>query len=246
MAVETSAAKSAARAEAREPAHPHHVKSWLRDYFESIVIAVVLALFVRTFVVQTFKIPSSSMEDTLLIGDHILVNKFVFAPHSGVLDKLLPYGAIKRGDVLVFKWPKEPDKDFIKRVIGLPGDTIELRDGRLYRNNEHVDEPYIFIKPPKEDYRRGEAYANQTMAPVKVPDGQYFMMGDNRLNSYDSRGWGFVPRANVKGRALLIYWSFNGPGGEQTTMRDKVAVLAEVAIHFFDRTRWSRTFRVVR
>ena len=195
-------------------------KSTAREYFESICVAVILALFVRTFVVQAFKIPTGSMENNLLIGDHLLVNKFVFAPTLSPLEAaLLPIDPIRRGDVIVFKYPEQPDRDFIKRVIGLPGETIELRNKKVYIDGKPLDEPYVhFIFPPDEN---GESASNlpdfdvtRSYGPVMVPERHYFMMGDNRDNSQDSRYWGFMPQEYVKGKALFVYFSFgDGPGG---------------------------------
>ncbi|MDA1184937.1 MAG: signal peptidase I [Acidobacteria bacterium] len=186
-------------------------KSTAREYFESICVAVILALFVRTFVVQAFKIPTGSMENNLLIGDHLLVNKFVFAPTPTALERfLLPTESIRRGDVIVFKFPEVPERDFIKRVIGLPGETVELRKKRVYINDVVLDEPYVrYLSPPDQD--SGSAFdVREQYGPVTVPDGHYFMMGDNRDNSEDSRYWGFLPEAYVKGRALFVYFSFGG------------------------------------
>src|SRR6516165_5094883 len=156
-------------------------KSTVREYFESIVIAVILALFVRTFVVQAFKIPTGSMENNLLIGDHLLVNKFALAPvSSGIERALLPIGTIKRGDVLVFKYPVEPDRDFIKRVIGLPGETLELRDKKVYVNGTPLDEPYAhFLRPPGESSELHEVTSfdvRDRYGPVTVPPNQLFVM----------------------------------------------------------------------
>ncbi|HEX3702211.1 MAG TPA: signal peptidase I, partial [Vicinamibacterales bacterium] len=188
-------------------------KSTLREYFESIVIAVILALFIRTFVVQAFKIPTGSMEENLLIGDHLLVNKFIFGPTESRLERaLLPVMAIRRRDVIVFKYPEDPDRDFIKRVIGLPGETVELRDKRVYINGQPLDEPYVhFLEPPgsESDVHEVTSYdVRDHYGPVTVPPDQYFMMGDNRDNSADSRYWGFLRRDLVKGKALMIYWSY--------------------------------------
>src|SRR4029078_200603 len=157
-------------------------KSTLREYFESIVIAVILAFFVRTFVVQAFKIPSGSMEPNLLIGDHLLVNKFVAAPTlTKVEDTLLPIETIRRGDIIVLKHPKMPERDLIKRTIGLPGETIELRDRRVYVNGRPLDEPYAhFLFKDLAHVPAGDVRRN--FGPVTIPDGQYFMMGDNRDN----------------------------------------------------------------
>jgi signal peptidase I len=222
-------------------------KSILREYFESIVIAVILALFIRTFVVQAFKIPTGSMEENLLIGDHLLVNKFVMGPtRTGLERTLLPVGTIKRGDVIVFKYPVEPERDFIKRVIGLPGETIEVKDKKVYVDGKLLDEPYVhFLQPPSGNSEFHEVTSfdvRDRYGPVTVPPNQYFVMGDNRDNSQDSRYWGFLPRENVKGKALVIYWSYEG---EREDYQDESATgtlkgLASVFAHFFTRTRWDR------
>jgi signal peptidase I len=197
-------------------------KSIVREYFESICVAVILAFFVRTFVVQAFKIPSGSMEPNLLIGDHLLVNKFVFAPTMTALERtLLPIDPIRRGDIIVFKYPEDPSRDFIKRVIGLPGDTIEMRNKKVYVNGKPLDEPYAhFIYPPDTSSGSGglstpdaeDRDPLRAFPSMMVPAGNYFMMGDNRDNSEDSRYWGFMPREYVKGKALFVYFSF-GEGG---------------------------------
>jgi signal peptidase I len=200
-----------------EPAAVTVRKSTAREYFESICVAVILALFVRTFVVQAFKIPTGSMENNLLIGDHLLVNKFVFAPTLTRLEgSLLPIDPIRRGDILVFKYPEDPERDFIKRVIGLPGETLELRNKKVYINGTALDEPYVHFlfpfDPASPDASEGSFDVRRSYGPVTVPDGHFFMMGDNRDNSQDSRYWGFLPRDYVKGKALFVYFSF-GEGG---------------------------------
>ena len=194
-------------------------KSQVREMFESICVAVILAFFVRTFVVQAFKIPSGSMEPNLLIGDHLLVNKFVAAPTlSKVEDTLLPIETIRRGDIIVFKHPKMPERDLIKRTIGLPGETIELRDRRVYVNGQPLDEPYAhFLFKDLADVPAGDVRRN--FGPVTIPQGQYFMMGDNRDNSEDSRYWGFLPREYVKGKALFLYISFGEGEGSVANVR---------------------------
>jgi signal peptidase I len=186
-------------------------KSVFREYFESLLIAVVLALFVRTFVFQAFKIPTGSMEDNLLIGDHLIVNKMIYAPAVTDFERLLlPSRAIQRGDVVVFKYPDEPERDFIKRVIGLPGDRLELRRKSVYINGEPLAEPYVqFHEPPSPPGAPVSTDLRETYGPVTVPAGQYFMMGDNRDDSEDSRFWGFLPENYVKGQALFIYFSFS-------------------------------------
>jgi len=228
-------------------------KSTLREYFESIVIAVILALFIRTFVVQAFKIPTGSMENNLLIGDHLLVNKFVFGPSATPIERaLLPLGTIRRRDVIVFKYPEEPDRDFIKRVIGLPGETVELRQKKVYINGTPLDEPYVhFLEPPGTHSAETEitsADVRERFGPVTVPPDQYFVMGDNRDNSQDSRYWGFLRRDYVKGKALVIYWSYESDREdyEASGAADTVKGLGSVFAHFFTRTRWDRMFKQIR
>jgi len=191
-------------------------KSTAREYFESICIAVILALFVRTFVVQAFKIPTGSMENNLLIGDHLLVNKFVFAPTMTRLERmLLPIDPVRRGDILVFKYPQDPERDFIKRVIGLPGETLEVRNKKVYINGKPLEEKYVhFIFPPEERAPGDVSFDvsdKRDYGPVTVPERHYFMMGDNRDNSEDSRYWGFMPADYIKGKALFVYFSFTDP-----------------------------------
>jgi signal peptidase I len=186
-------------------------KSVVREYTESLIIAVVLALFVRTFVFQAFKIPTGSMEPNLLIGDHLIVNKMIFAPTATPIERaILPTRDVRRGDIIVFKYPEEPERDFIKRVIGLPGDRLELRSKALYINDQPLQEPYAhYATPPTIDEFGASGDLRESYGPVTVPEGQYFMMGDNRDNSEDSRYWGFLPASYVKGNALFIYFSFD-------------------------------------
>jgi len=228
-------------------------KSSAREFFESIVIAVILALFIRTFIVQAFKIPTGSMEENLLIGDHLLVNKFVLGPTASGLERaLLPVGTVKRNDVVVFKYPEEPDRDFIKRVIGLPGETVEVREKRVYINGKPLDEPFVhFLLPPtspSEFHEVTSSDVRERYGPVTIPPNQYFVMGDNRDNSQDSRYWGFLPREYIKGRALVIYWSYEA--GREDYQEDGVVAtvkgLASVFIHFVTRTRWERMFHQIR
>ena len=222
-------------------------KSTVREYFESIVIAVILALFIRTFVVQAFKIPTGSMENNLLIGDHLLVNKFVFGPTATALERaLFPIGTITRGNVIVFKYPEEPERDFIKRVIGLPGETLELRAKKVYINGKPLDEPYVhFLEPPGTggEFREVTSFdVRERYGPVTVPADQYFMMGDNRDNSADSRYWGFLRRDYIKGKALVIYWSYEAGREDYADESAGATVkgLVSVFAHFFTRTRWDR------
>ncbi len=183
-------------------------KSTFREYAEAIIVAVLLALFIRTFVIQAFKIPSGSMLPTLLIGDHLLVNKFIYGirvPFNGKV--LVPIKEPKSGDIIVFKFPKDRSIDYIKRVVGVPGDTIQVKNKKLYRNSKQVDDPHAhftstIVLPagvsPKDNF-----------GPITVPEGKYFVMGDNRDNSSDSRFWGFVDKRDVLGKAIIIYWSWD-------------------------------------
>ncbi len=183
-------------------------KSQVREWVESIAIALILALFVRTFVVQAFKIPSGSMEPTLLIGDHLLVNKFLYGTKIPFTDiKVLPIREPERGDVVVFVYPVDPSKDFIKRAIGLPGDKVEVRNKKVYVNDNAIADPHAHfaddtILPMGSDPR-------DNFGPVTVPPDSLFVMGDNRDRSYDSRFWGFVRKNEIKGKAFILYWSWD-------------------------------------
>jgi signal peptidase I len=224
-------------------------KSLLREYLEALLIAILFATFARTFVVQAFKIPSGSMERNLLIGDHILVNKFVYGPTAFGLERaLLPVRDVRRGDVVVFKYPDDPSRDFIKRCMGLPGDRLEIAERSLVINGSRIDENgYIHhTDSPDGSWRQGR----DEFGPEAVPPDHYFCLGDNRDNSNDSRFWGPVPREYVRGRAFMVYWSFDprdpgappGPVATDGSLRR----FTEMALHFFPGTRWERTFRVVR
>ncbi|MBP1633502.1 MAG: lepB [Acidobacteria bacterium] len=242
----------AAPAPAAPPPAPWR-KSTLREYFEALATAVILALFVRTFVVQAFKIPTGSMENNLLIGDHLLVNKMVLAPSPTAIDRLLlPVRDVRRGDVVVFKYPEDPERDFIKRVIGLPGEALEVREKRVYIDGKRLDEPYVhYLEPPSgpTQFHEFTSYdLRERYGPVTVPPGQYFVMGDNRDNSQDSRYWGFLPREYIKGRALMIYWSYESRPEDymDSGIGPSLKRLFAIATHFFTRTRWDRIFDQVR
>lgn len=178
-------------------------KSTVREYAEAIAIAIILALFIRTFVVQAFKIPSGSMEPTLLVGDHILVTKFIYGvkiPFTNT--KLFPLSQPKTGDVIVFVYPVDPSKDFIKRVIGVEGDTVKVVGKTVYVNERALKENYTI-------YEAGNSEPRENFGPVKVPRNSVLVLGDNRDKSYDSRFWGFVRKEAIKGRAFVIYWSWD-------------------------------------
>lgn len=248
-------------------------KSSLRDTFESLVVTVILAVFGTTFILQAFKIPTGSMENTLLIGDHLLVNKFVFAAHWGVLDRVLPYREVRRDDIVVFKYPyddqaQEPGEHLVKRVRGVPGDRIKLVNRQLWVNHEAVQEPFVnygdppdapqladdFPPPDPElaaymtDRWRGEFEKYVKDGELVVPPGNYLVMGDHRERSWDGRFWGFVPRELIQGRPLIIYWSFETPPNEylHTSLGDRLSQTAELIIHFVTKTRWRRTLKFVR
>jgi len=238
------------------------------EFLASLASVLVTGLFIITFVVQAFEIPSSSMEDTLLIGDHVFVNRIQFSPRTGWAGPLIPYREIHRGDIVVFLSPETPGLFVVKRIIGTPRDRIHLRDGVVYRNGERLNEPYVQHKlhdynpyrdnfpaiPP--DSMNGTPNRQWQLAmpqfvqgeDLVVPPDSYFGMGDNRDVSYDSRFWGFIPKQNVIGRPMFIYWSFETPPDQykRTEMGDRIGFLAHVVIHFFDETRWRRSLKVVR
>ena len=236
------------------------------EFLASLAAVLVTGLFIITFVVQAFEIPSSSMENTLLIGDHVFVNRVQFAPRTHWIGPLLPYREIRHGDIMVFLSPAEPGLYVVKRVMGVPGDRIHLRDGVEYRNGEKLNEPYVIHKadsynPYRDNFPAVSPSDFYGVNPewqlimkshiqgddIVVPAGAYFAMGDNRDVSLDSRYWGFVPRENVIGRPLFIYWSFETPADQyqQTQISQRLSFLAHVVIHFFDETRWRRTLKAV-
>jgi signal peptidase I len=234
---------------------PDRRRSWLRDCLDAVLIAVVLALFSRTYVFQAFRIPSESMVPNLLVGDHILVNKFVFSPTAtGVERGLLPQRPLRRGDIVVFRSIDDPGRHLIKRCMGLPGDRVEIRRKALFINGERLDERgYAYFSDPlthsDSRFLVGDFYRTRDeYGPEVVPAGHYFCLGDNRDASSDSRHWGPVPAKYVRGRAFAIYWSYAarpapGPGPET---HDKMTPLRQALSGFWDQTRWERTFRLVR
>lgn len=183
-------------------------KSSLRENIEAIILAVILAMFIRTFIVQAFKIPSGSMKQTLQIGDHILVNKFIYGVKLPfILTTIIPFKDPQRGDIVVFKFPEEPKKDFIKRVIAVAGDVVEVRDKKVFVNHKPLN--HDFGVYTDSNIIPGHIQPRDNFGPVVVPEKSLFVMGDNRDHSYDSRFWGFVSLKSVKGKAFMIYWSWD-------------------------------------
>ncbi|MBI4469631.1 MAG: signal peptidase I [Acidobacteria bacterium] len=240
-------------------------KSVLREYFESAVVTVIMALFGMTFVIQAVKVPTGSMQNNILIGDHLLVNKFIFGARESSKSSLFPFRNVRRGDVIVFKFPQDPQTNYVKRVIGLPGDTIEIRGVRVLINGEEWPEHRIFANRPLFDSNDSALQAEREEPvpgasykvyweprsgeeesfvggfhtgrygvgqPFQIPEGHYFAMGDNRDDSEDSRFWGTVPRENIIGRALIVYWSYDERAAERG---------GNLLLNLFRYTRWQRT-----
>ncbi|HVB86603.1 MAG TPA: signal peptidase I [Candidatus Dormibacteraeota bacterium] len=242
-------------------------KSLFADFVESLLITILLALFATTFIVQAFKIPSESMEPTLLVGDHLLVNKFIFEGRGTWYDKLLPYRAIRRGDIVVFKYPFDDHPYYVKRVIGLPGDRIHISNSVVFVNGKKLSEPYVVHDPLMDDPFGEEFPPAADVVPANrlrpewaaritnyvddrqlvVPPDHYFVMGDNRDDSWDSRYWGFVDRRAIVGEPILIYWSVRATAADYSdrslagSMRDIGSTLE----HLSGSTRWDRMLREV-
>jgi signal peptidase I len=247
----------------------HREETTLSEYLESLLVTVILALFGTTFIVQAFKIPSASMEGTLLIGDHLLVNKFIFGGTGAWYEKVLPYRPLQRGDIIVFKFPYQEHQHFVKRVIGLPGDRVKVVDQIVYVNGKRLNEPYAvhdssapydplnYNFPPlprqmiasglqpewghdMKNFIRGDE--------IVVPPGKYFAMGDNRDRSWDSRYWGFVDHDAIMGRPFLIYWSVEAKSSDynaESTFWSRLVGVFDTLAHLPTHTRWSRMLHTV-
>jgi signal peptidase I len=240
----------------------------LSEYLESLLVTVILALFGTSFVVQAFKIPSQSMERTLLVGDHLLVNKFIFGGRGHSYEKYLPYRELQRGDIIVFKYPYQDHPHFVKRVIGLPGDHLKIVDQQVYINGKLLNEPYVvhdpasgydplnyafppvgnqlFVSPVQPEWAR-EIRKYIQADELVVPTGKYFAMGDNRDHSLDSRYWGFVDREAIMGRPFLIYWSVDASSADygESSFVQRIVAIFDTLLHLPGRTRWSRMLHTV-
>jgi signal peptidase I len=248
------------------PTVERHARGARTDLVESLLVTILLVLFGTTFVVQAFKIPSESMEPTLLVGDHLLVNKFIFEGTGAWYEKLLPYRSIRRGDVVVFKFPYEDHVDYVKRVIGLPGDRIRTIGRKVYVDGTLLSEPYAIYNPslydplrdfPPQDDRliaeqlrpewAGEIMNHVENGQLVVPANHYFVMGDNRDSSSDSRYWGFVDRRAIIGSPMLIYWSVQANAGDYNdrSLAATARGIGQVVAHISTKTRWHRMLRLV-
>ncbi len=224
---------------------------------------ILIFLFATTTIVQGYVIPTGSMDSTLKVGDHVFVDKLMFSPPGSIARHILPYREVRRGDIIVFRYPLNIQENYVKRVIGIPGDRIRMENKRVIRNGNIIDEPYVTLLTPYTDTYRDNfpgapdsipAYidprARRMLAghvrdgELIVPPGQFFAMGDNRDNSADSRYWGFVPRENIIGTPVLIYWSYDAP--TQDLVETNWRHIADLAVNFFSKTRWDRTLQVVR
>jgi signal peptidase I len=246
-----------------QPENQEHIEAQSqRGFIAEWTITVILLLFGTTTLIQAYVIPTPSMEDTLLVGDHLLVDKLAYAPSgTGIVSHLLPYREPKRGDIIVFRYPVDISQTFVKRCIGVPGDRIHLVDKNLILNGKAVYEPYVYHRGEYFDPYRDQFPISAIHAPpaaadmfrnhvvdgeVVVPPGSYFAMGDNRDLSSDSRYWGFVPRANIIGKPLIIYWSYDAPTEDLTATGFSVKHVWDLLEHFPTKTRWKRTFRLIR
>jgi len=233
-----------------------------RGFIAEWTVTVIVLIFATTNMAQAFVIPSASMESTLLVGDHLLVDKLVYAPEGPASKHLLPYREVRRGDVIVFRYPENIKIDYVKRAIGIPGDHLKLVDKQLVLNGHPVSEPYArhisnYIDPYRDNFplsppvsalpqhARDMLENHVVNGEVVVPPDCIFAMGDNRENSEDSRYWGFVPRENIEGTPLVIYWSFDAPESDLSNGNIGFDHIVDVVTHFFTKTRWSRTFRLV-
>jgi signal peptidase I len=264
--------KKTTKAVVEKVSAPENKKSKLREYFESLIVAIILALFVKTFALQTFQIPTGSMEDGLLVGDHIIVNKLVYGPEMPLLSSIMPMRDVQRGDVIIFKYPDNPRIDYVKRIIGLPGEEVRIDGAQLTIDGTPIEELGMdedsytlqWRNPDEERVRAIERYTDEEIKDLelrrqmmesehlrfKVPEGHYFVMGDHRASSEDSRRWRvrkFVPRESIIGRAVMIYWSYktSPEAYKETNFGAQVGNFLRAVVTFPFNTRWGRLFNIV-
>ncbi len=232
----------------------HQLSEW--------AVSIILLFWATTTLAQPYIIPSGSMEKSLLVGDHVLVDKLVYSPPGPLTRYLLPYHDVRRGDIIVFRWPPDISQNYVKRVIGVPGDRLRIVDKRLWLNGREVDEPYVIHKSgasvPYRDYFPAEPSGEVTDGgrlmlerhvaggELVVPPGMYFALGDNRDESLDSRYWGLVPRENILGTPFLVWWSYDAPGDRLLQPGIGLDHALDLAQNFFRKTRWERTMKLVR
>jgi signal peptidase I len=231
------------------------------NFFADQAAVLLLFLFGTTTLLQAFIVPTGSMEGTVLVGDHVFVDKLAYAPHGTISGALLPYSDVKRGDVIVFRYPLDIKQTYVKRVVGIPGDRVRFEHKRLILNGKAVREPYTRLMANREsnyldnfpqrpdipiDRRAMEMLSHVRDGELVVPEGQYFAIGDNRDNSADSRFWGFVPRANIVGKPLFVFWSYDAPTERLIDGNINPDHVVDIALNFFVKTRWRRTFKLVR
>lgn len=249
-------------ADATPPSAAPSRKETPRGAIAEWTVTILLLLFGTTTLVQAFVIPTGSMEDTLLIGDHLLVDKLTYSPPGPISQHLLPYRDVSRGDIIVFRYPVDIRQTFVKRVVGVPGDRLRLENKQVFLNGKKLEEPYKYHKTEYIDsYRdnfpstpnmrllgKGDEMLEKHVAngEVVVPPGHYFAMGDNRDSSLDSRYWGFVPRENIVGKPLIIYWSYDAPTERLANPTIGLDHILDLAQNFFTKTRWRRTFMLIR
>jgi signal peptidase I len=235
---------------------------WIKRQISEWTVTIVMLLFGTTTLVQAFVVPTGSMDTTLMIGDHLFVDKLTYAPPGPISGKLLPYQDVRRGDIIVFRYPPDIRMNYVKRVVGIPGDRLKVVDKKLWLNGKPLEETYTqyvrnYIDPyadnfPSEPnmYVDGRARemltGNVVNGEIVVPAGHYFAMGDNRDNSADSRYWGFVPRANIVGKPTIIFWSYDAPTERLASGDIDPAHIFDILTNFFTKTRWNRTFRLIR
>jgi signal peptidase I len=237
---------------------PFQDRRWIADW----VLNILVLMFGTTTVLQAFVVPTGSMEGTMLVGDHLFVDRLAYSPSGPVSKFLLPYQDVKRGDIIVFRYPLDVRENYVKRVIGIPGDRIRLVEKAVYLNGKPVEEPYkVLIPGHRSAYLENFPQAPDILIPERgldmlrrhvangelvVPPGHYFAMGDNRDNSADSRYWGLVPRENIIGKPALIWWSYDAPTEHLADNNINVDHLKDMALHLFTKTRWERSFRLLR